>query len=325
MTKTLETILSEIPGQRVLVLGDLMLDEYIWGSVQRISPEAPVPVVEVDKVSYIPGGAANVAMNVCSLGGISYLVGVVGDDQDGVRLATELQACGISKNSFIIEEGRPTTKKTRVIAHSQQVVRTDHEKREPIAEETAERIVGFVKETLGDLDAIVVSDYSKGVLTPPLLSRLMDLAKGANKPVVVDPKGSEYERYRGCTVITPNKLEASRAAKLEIDDGEALFRVGQYLLAQTGCEAVLVTCGPEGMFLFERNGQTIHLPTVGKSVYDVTGAGDTVVAAFTLGLAAGADFAACANIANHAAGIVVGKVGTATVTIAEIERAMREW
>lgn len=325
MTKTLETILSEIPGQRVLVLGDLMLDEYIWGSVQRISPEAPVPVVEVDKVSYIPGGAANVAMNVCSLGGISYLVGVVGDDQDGVRLATELQACGISKNSFIIEEGRPTTKKTRVIAHSQQVVRTDHEKREPIAEETAERIVGFVKETLGDLDAIVVSDYSKGVLTPPLLSRLMDLAKGANKPVVVDPKGSDYEKYRGCTVITPNKLEASRAAKLEIDDGEALFRVGQYLLAQIGCEAVLVTCGPEGMFLFEREGQIIHLPTVGKSVYDVTGAGDTVVAAFTLGLAAGADFGDCANIANHAAGIVVGKVGTATVTIAEIERAMREW
>jgi D-glycero-beta-D-manno-heptose-7-phosphate kinase len=325
MNGRLGFVLPAFSTKQVLILGDLMLDEYIWGSVSRISPEAPVPVVEVDSVSYVPGGAANVAMNICSLGGRVNLVGVVGDDQDGVKLAGELQACGISGNSLIIEVGRPTTKKTRVIAQSQQVVRTDYERREPITDATVERVVDFVRDVIESLDAIVISDYGKGVLTPRLIARVVDIAQSTGKPVVIDPKGADYAKYRGCTVITPNKSEAARAVKTDIDDEETLVEVGQTLRQMLGCQAVLLTRGAEGMSLFEQSGQITHLATVGKAVYDVTGAGDTVVAAFALSLAAGASLTECANIANHAAGVVVGKVGTATVTLAELEQALREW
>lgn len=323
MSAVLREVISKLPGKKILVLGDVMLDEYIWGSVSRISPEAPVPVVEVQRTSYMPGGAANVAVNIASLGGRVYLAGVVGADQAGERLRALFLSNGVKADGLKVDGRRPTTLKTRIIAHSQQVVRVDREVREPISEPLVRELSAYILEVITDVDALLVSDYAKGVTVPALLTRAISAAREHGKPVVVDPKGRDFSKYRGVTVITPNRVEAAQAVDGEITDEASLVGVGQRLLDQVACEAVLITRGEEGISLFEGSGRITHLPASSREVYDVTGAGDTMVGTLTLALATGADLIRdCARLANCAAGIVVGKVGTAVVTPGELEKAL---
>ena len=316
--------LAILPGfdrSRILVLGDLMLDEYLWGSVTRISPEAPIPVVDVNSVSYAPGGASNVASNIASLGGKALVFGVVGDDEAGRHLREELEKQGIQAN-LLVDPSRPTTLKTRVVAHSQQVVRVDRESRAPISKELMPNLLSSLLDSLPSVDAVLISDYKKGITIPSLTQEVIAAARRAGKIVLVDPKGLDWLKYRGTTIITPNEKEAGEAAGVEVDGEAALLRAMRTLVEVTECQAVLVTRGEKGLSLLEADGALSHLPTFAKEVYDVTGAGDTVVAALALALSAGADFPTAACIANHAAGIVVGRVGTATTTRKELERSI---
>lgn len=328
-TLTLEratSIAGKFSGKRIVVLGDLMLDEFIWGRVSRISPEAPVPVVEVHRQSQTLGGAGNVVSNLRALGADAIPVGVVGDDADATRLRGAFAELSISTTRLVVDPGRPTTVKTRIIAHNQQVVRTDRENRAPISA-AIENLVGHCfEEELDHADAVVVSDYGKGLLTSELLSNALGLAHARGLTVCVDPKMRSFDRYQPVTVITPNIQEAAAAAGISIDDHESLVRAGRILLDSIETSAVLITRGEEGMTLFTRGGPSsaavTHIPTVAREVYDVTGAGDTVIATLTLALACGASFEEAAKLANHAAGVVVGKVGTASVTRDELLRTI---
>ena len=324
LNERLREIVSLFPGKRILVLGDVMLDEYIWGKVSRISPEAPVPVVEIQRVTYVPGGAANVANNIVSLGGAAYLCGVIGNDEPGQRLVNIFSANGVVADGIVVDPSRPTTLKTRIVAQGQHVVRADWESREPVREGIRDALWQYISETMGIIDVCLISDYNKGVTVASLLSETIELARSLGKPMVVDPKGSDYSKYRGATVVTPNKLEAGQAVNREITTEEDLVYAGQVLLDRLGSEAVLITRGEEGMSLFEREGLVAHVPALARAVYDVTGAGDTVVATLALALAAGANLLEGAYLANYAAGVVVGKVGTATVTPGELRRAIQE-
>lgn len=310
--------ISRFPERQVLVVGDLMLDNFIWGEVNRISPEAPVPVVEVREESQLLGGSANVAHNVASLGGQALVAGVIGDDIAGQELLKLFGQIAVPTTGLICEDGRPTTVKTRIIAHHQQVVRFDREWRAPLREETVRGILAFIKETLPNLHGIIVSDYAKGVVTREFLDVLRELIAGRPLPVVVDPKVQHAELYRSFTMVTPNHHEASQMSGIPIRDIETLIQAGKSLLAQLACETVLITRGKEGMSLFHRDGPIVHIPTVAQRVYDVTGAGDTVIAAVTLGLVAGLSPEEAALLANLAAGVVVGEVGTAVVSAAQL-------
>lgn len=322
MTKELERIIAGFAGQRVAVLGDLMLDEWLWGKVSRISPEAPIPVVDIQRVTCTPGGACNVAANLAALGAGVELFGVIGDDYAGHELVRALDRLRVCTRGALVDRHRLTTLKTRIIAHSQQVVRADRESREPIGEAILRRLAEYLSERVTVVDAFVISDYAKGVAVPELLAIVIDAARNSGKPVVVDPKGIDYSKYRRATVITPNRIEAAQACYIEINDESSLYRAGVTLLNRLECDAVLITRGEEGMSLFEPSGAVTHLPPRAREVYDVTGAGDTVVATLTLALAAGATFVEGAVLANHAAGVVVGKVGTATVSQDELSRSL---
>jgi D-glycero-beta-D-manno-heptose-7-phosphate kinase len=302
----------------VLVVGDLMLDNFIWGEVNRISPEAPVPVVEVREESQLLGGSANVAHNVASLGGKPLVAGVIGDDFAGRELAKLFETIAVPTAGLICEDGRPTTVKTRVIAHHQQVVRFDREWKAPLKKETVEGIVSFIQENLPHLHGIIVSDYAKGVVTREFLDALRSLVAGSSIPVIVDPKVQHADLYRSFTMVTPNHHEASQMSGIHIRDEKTLIEAGNSLLAQLACETVLITRGKEGMSLFHRDGSIVHIPTVAQRVYDVTGAGDTVIAAVTLGMVAGLSPEEAALLANLAAGVVVGEVGTAVVSSAQL-------
>lgn len=308
---------DRFPGLNILVLGDVMLDEYIWGQVSRMSPEAPVPVVDVERTSYLPGGAANVAVNIASLGGNVTLVGVIGTDEAGEKLHELLRLRDVNIDGLRVAPERPTSRKIRVIAQNQQLLRMDQEKKSVISGELLSEVQDCVINKLAQTDALLISDYAKGVAASDLLAQIFSTAQTLGKFTIIDPKGRSFSKYRGATVITPNKLEAV-AAVGEAENEQSLEEVGQQLLDQVACEAVLVTQGEEGMSLFERGNRTLHLPTAAREVYDVTGAGDTVVGVFTLALGAGAPFADCARIANEAAGIVVGRLGTATLTHTEL-------
>ena len=322
--KKLLGFVRKFKGARLLVVGDMMLDHFIWGKVTRISPEAPVPVVDIDHESLLLGGAANVLGNIVSLGGKAGICGVIGHDEMGKRLVHELRLKNVDTTGVVVEETRPTTIKTRVIAHSQQVVRFDRESKYEVSADTEKRILACVKEQSDGLAGIIISDYAKGVVTKKVVDGLVKLAAAKGIPVTVDPKVSHFDYYRGITAVTPNNLEASQASGITITDERTLGAAGDKLLARTKARAVLVTRGEQGMTLFERGEKPVHIPTVAKEVYDVTGAGDTVIAVFTLALAAGADMPDAAIIANHAAGIVVGEVGTATVNPEQLEKAIRE-
>lgn len=320
-TKRLFSFIDRFPKTRVLVVGDVMLDHYIWGKVSRISPEAPVPVVNVTRENLLLGGATNVVHNIHSLGGAVLVCGAIGRDDAGRQLAEMLGARGIPTDGLIAEDGRATTIKTRIIAHSQQVVRVDRETRDGIGRDVHKRIYEYVKEQVREgLDAVILSDYCKGVITRELVKNIVRLARNNGIIVTVDPKISHFGIYRGVTILTPNVNEASLGSKIEITDEQTLLKAGALLLRKLKCAAVLITRGEEGMSLFERGGRITYLPTVAREVFDVTGAGDTVISTLTLAMAAGAGMADAARLSNFAAGIVVGIVGTATVGPDELKR-----
>ncbi len=315
-------LLKAMRERRVLVLGDVMLDEFIWGKVARISPEAPVPVVEVKDQSFHPGGAGNVATNVRSLGGAAILAGVIGEDAAGERVRSALAAAGVEPLLVASPDGRPTTLKTRIIAHHQQVVRADRERSDEIPDGLAAVLFDGTRRILRSCQAVVVSDYQKGVVTAGLMKRLLPLARRLRLPVLVDPKVGHFARYRRVTLVTPNQLEAEEATGQTIRSAADLLAVGRRLLSMLGCGAALITRGEHGMSLFERARPAVHIPTAAREVFDVTGAGDTVIATLALALSAGAGFAEAAVLANYAAGVVVGKLGTAQATPDELLAAV---
>lgn len=313
-----EAIAQQFAAKRLLVLGDFMLDEFIFGRVRRISPEAPVPVVAVERQMLALGGAGNVVSNLVALGAQPIPIGIVGDDLDAERMRQVFATLGVATNGLIADASRPTTLKTRIIAHNQQVVRADRESRKPAIVDIEDCLVEVFSRELAGADAVVVSDYSKGLLTDRVLNLTLQAAQARNVLVCLDPKRRNFAAYQPLTVITPNHQEAAEAAGMGIDDEAGLIAAGQRLLADVGCQAVLITRGEEGMSLFTDDGAVTHIPTVAREVYDVTGAGDTVIATLTLALATGASFREAAVMANHAAGVVVAKLGTATVSRDEL-------
>ncbi len=317
----LKEMISRFPQGKVLVIGDLILDEFVWGNVSRISPEAPIPVVEVVKESFMPGGAANVSNNVQGLGGKVYLSGVIGADRGGDILKEELSRRGINTRGLIVDRGRPTTLKTRIIAHRQQVVRVDREKKGPIGSSVLENISAYCRELVDGVDIVIVEDYGKGVVTRELLDALRRAKK---KTIIVDPRLGSFSTYEGVDIITPNHHEAEVAIGKRITDEQSLQEGGKTLLESLRCQAVLITLGEEGMCLFRKQGEVAHIPTVAREVYDVSGAGDTVVATLSLALSVGASLKEAAYLSNIAAGIVVGKAGTAAVSDGELEGALSE-
>jgi len=316
--------IEKFPKTRVLVIGDIIMDEYIWGDVSRISPEAPVPVVDVKRETKVLGGAGNVVNNISSLGGEAILCGVVGDDSTGRPVVKMVKNLGAATEGIVQEPDRPTTIKTRIVAQHQQVVRFDRESRKELLPESVERLLGFVNRMRKDIHAIVVSDYAKGVISPHLMKGLTDLVAGSGIVLGVDPKKSNFDFYKGIDAITPNHHEASAFSGIKIVDDKTLVHAGNKILRHLNCRSVLVTQGKDGMTLFEKKGEPIHIPTVARKVFDVTGAGDTVISTFCLGLAAGMDLKSAALISNFAAGIVVGEVGTSTVKAEELKRVIFE-
>lgn len=310
-------------GRRVLVLGDVMLDEFVWGRVSRISPEAPVPVVAVESKSDHIGGAGNVAVNVRSLGGDAVLAGVVGQDAAGARVREALAATGVVSRLVDAGAERRTTLKTRIVAHGQQVVRADLEDTTDLPKTLEDALVESVRRELAGVQALVVSDYQKGVVTAGLLRRVLPLARRRGVPVLVDPKPRHFRLYRGAHVVTPNQLEAEQVTGMRLGGHEQLAAAGRRILALLRCRAVLVTRGEHGMSLFERGRPPLHVDAAAREVYDVTGAGDSVIAALALAIAAGASLAEGAALANAAASVVVGKLGTAQATPAEVLQAVR--
>ncbi len=312
-------LLKRFTRTRILVIGDLMLDEFVWGSVDRISPEAPVPVVWVERESVMPGGAANVAANIRAVGGQVELLGVVGEDEVGRRLLQEVQRQGISTEWIVSDPRRPTTSKSRVIAHHQQVVRIDRERLERVGGPALESVLRAAQALIRQVDGIVIEDYGKGLIQPALLKTVIGLAHRQGKIVTVDPKEEHIPFYRGVTALTPNKREASLAAGLVIRDDATLHQAAEKILRRLKPEALLVTLGEEGMYLFPKDGKNpVRIPTVAREVFDVSGAGDTVIAVFTLARAGGASFLEAATLANAAAGVVVGKVGVAACSAGEL-------
>jgi len=320
------TVLSEgidkFSSCRILVVGDVIMDEFLWGRVERISPEAPVPVVEIEEESLVLGGAGNVVNNIISLGGQVLLCGVIGNDAMGRELVHMLQKINSPTQGLVVEDRRPTTIKTRVVAHSQQVVRVDREKREPVSEDCIERILATIKEQIDSIDAIVVSDYGKGVVTRSLMDGLRSLGQEGQPILAVDPTVRNLALYKDVTLITPNNYEAQRMSGIQIEDDQSLRRAGAHLLEELGCQTVLITQGDKGMTLIEGNGETTQIPTVARKVFDVSGAGDTVIATFTLALAAGLTPSEAALLSNLAAGIVVGEVGTAAVAASRLKEIL---
>ncbi len=331
--KRLKEIIHKFSKARILVVGDLILDEYLWGTVERISSEAPVPVVWANKKTYVPGGAANVANNINALDGEACLVGVTGRDENKDIFLAELKKRGITSKGIFKEPKRHTTVKTRILAGHQQVVRVDWEHTNPLSAELNRRIVKFIEGNIPDFDAVIIEDYGKGVINMPLLSQLINLARSHKKIITVDPKEEHFQYYRGVTSITPNRRELENAIRnLKIKDTTNRFKLNndrlftdkdvdyaaRQVLKYLDLESMLVTLGEHGMQLFEKSGRITHIPTVAQEVFDVSGAGDTVISTFTLALCCGATKLEAAHIANFAAGIVVGKVGTAVTNRKEL-------
>ena len=322
--KKLKEYISRFSQARIFVIGDIILDEYIWGEVSRISPEAPVPVVEVSQETQMLGGAANVIHNLATLGACPVLCGVIGDDRTGKKIINKIEAMGLKSDGIVMEPGRPTSIKTRVVAQNQQVVRFDREKRTDISAQSLEKLLQMIAENLDHMDGIVVSDYGKGVISSALMKGLRKLVRDAPIIIAVDPKTGNFEYYHEVDVITPNHHEAGTFCRIDIVDHETLVRAGRHMLRELDCRSVLITQGRDGMTLFENSGAMTHIPTVAKQVFDVTGAGDTVISTFSLGLASGLDLRSAAILSNFAAGIVVGEVGTSTVRAEDLGRLIVE-
>lgn len=329
----LKKIISAFPQAKILVIGDLILDEYIQGGVDRISPEAPVPVIWANKRTYVPGGAANVANNIRSLDAQVYLLGVIGEDKNADILVSELKKRGISLRGIFVEAKRHTTVKTRIIAGHQQIARVDWEHTHSLTPELNRRILKFMETNINDFDAVLIEDYGKGVVNAELLKDLIRITRGNKKIITVDPKEEHFQFYRQVTAITPNRKELENAIRdLRMKDKTKRFRVSidrlpedkdidlaaKEIMKYLDLDSLLVTLGESGMRLFERRGRITHIPTVAQEVFDVSGAGDTVVSVFTVALSCQATALEAAHIANFAAGIVVSKLGTAVTSREEL-------
>lgn len=302
----------------VLVTGDVMLDEYILGTVSRISPEAPVPVLDVRSRKFVLGGAGNVAANIAALGAKVDVTALAAFDQAGMKVRDLFVEAGIGIEGLVDAGTRGTISKTRVVAGQQQVVRIDHEDRLPVMPPLLDQVIGTAKGLLQGRQVLILSDYAKGLLGDAFCAAMIAEAVSQGIPVIVDPKARDFSKYRGCTVITPNLPEASLAAGITIDSDEALYRAGEYLLKVLPGSSILITRGSEGMTLFHEDGDPITVPTVARQVFDVVGAGDTVIATLALCCGANIPLPMAMRIANIAAGIVVEKPGTATTNVAEI-------
>lgn len=321
--KRFDEITKRYEKTRVIVAGDLILDRFVYGSVSRISPEAPVPVVLVQREEQMLGGAGNVALNIKSLGGIPYLVASIGKDGEGQELKDILEAKGIE--SFLLERDYPTTTKTRVIARTQQVVRIDREDVRKLTDDEVLTIKGVLQKELGNTKGIIISDYNKGFITKKLIGVFLNQKKKHGKILTVDPKLEHFPYYRNVTCITPNRTEASSFLHIkEPEQLQDIRKIGERIVRRLGCENLLITLGKDGMMLFEKKGRVLHIPTVAKEVFDVTGAGDTVIAVFTLSLSAGASIIESAIISNIAAGITVAKLGTASTSQKELKETFRD-
>ncbi len=320
----IRAVLDRFAGVRTLVVGDVMLDRYIWGEVERISPEAPVPVVRVADESLRAGGAGNVITNIRALGGQVIACGLVGRDQDGRRLVKELASSGAEVSGLLLSQRMATISKTRIIAHSQQLVRLDREPRHALDSRVRARLRAFVRGHVSRCDVVVVSDYGKGMIDAELLGLLATLRRQHGFVYVIDPKPPNFAHYREASVVKPNLAEAGQAAGLVIHSEASLAEAGTRLLNRWQTPAVLISRGEAGLSLFQAGGAVRHFPTVAREVFDVTGAGDTVQATCALALGAGTGLETATIFANHAAGVVVGKVGTATVSPAELRAVLYE-
>jgi rfaE bifunctional protein kinase chain/domain len=309
-------ILDAASGVRVLVVGDVMLDVYLRGAATRISPEAPVPVVRVEEQWRALGGAANVAANVTALGAGCQLIGCVGDDQPGADLVSEATRQGIVADAMVVAPGRPTTVKTRIMARHQQVARYDQETDADLTAATAAAVLATVRSMLGHTDVVILEDYNKGMLTAPVIRGVLDAAREAGRPVIVDPKLRNFFDYHGATVFKPNQGELAAALRTPVQTGNAAWLAE--VRGQLGCQHLLVTLGEDGMELLTSGNELLRVPAVARSVYDVSGAGDTVTAVLAVAMAAGASVVEAALLANYAAGIEVGKAGVATVSPEEL-------
>ncbi len=317
-------ILDSFANTKVLVIGDVMLDRYWWGSVSRISPEAPVPVVKMDTMTLAAGGAANVAANVCGLGATPILVGIIGEDAEGELFPEVLSKVGVSHEHLIKITGRPTTVKTRIIAHSQQMARIDQETDTKLSTKDEDSVWARIEPLIEDSQAVVISDYAKGFLSDLLLRRIIDLANNSGVSVLVDPKGKDYTKYRAASLLTPNRREAADACGLEENTQQMVDIAGNKLLTDLNLNSVLITQGEDGMTLFRKKGEPFHLNTLAREVYDVTGAGDTVIASLAVAIGSGAKLETAAKIANTAAGLVVEQVGTTAITLKDLQKVLSD-
>jgi D-beta-D-heptose 7-phosphate kinase/D-beta-D-heptose 1-phosphate adenosyltransferase len=316
--------ISKFDHCHLMVVGDLMIDEYVWGEVDRISPEAPVQVVSVKNEEYTLGGSGNVVNNLVALGAKASVLGVTGTGRDRKLLLNRLDDLGVDAKGVIQERSRPTTKKTRVIADHQQVLRIDRETKKGIATSTFKSLMALAAKIIPSVDLILISDYGKGLVSPALIADLVKIAKQNNKITIADPKGLDFTKYSGVTLLTPNSKEAALASGVEISDEKDIAAAGKIIIEKFGIEKLLITCGKDGMVLFEPNQQPFKISTKARDVYDVSGAGDTVMAVLGLGMAVGLPLREAITLANTAAGIVVGKVGTATVSKRELSQALNQ-
>lgn len=326
-----QEIARSFSEKTLLVVGDIMLDEFIWGRVKRISPEAPVPVVEVDRETRYPGGAANVARNLRDFSGAVHLLGLIGANDHAFHLKNLLAADGIRLDCLVEDPNYQTIVKTRIIARNQQVVRVDREEKTGLTPLQSTQALQQLDKLIGEIDGIIIEDYAKGLLTQELVDAIISKARAAGKIVTIDPNPNNRLSWNGVTAIKPNRAEAFAAAGLDLSDPVepatadiALLKAGEILLERWNTDSLLVTLSEQGIMLFQRNAAPFHIPTEAQEVYDVSGAGDTTIALFTLALCAGATPTEAADIANHAAGIVVGKLGTATLTMDELSCSFDE-
>jgi len=317
-------ISDSFANTKILIVGDVMLDRYLWGDVARISPEAPVPIVRLRSETQAPGGAANVAANIEGLGATAFLIGCVGNDRDANAVDMILVEAGVNSVKLVRCGSRQTTVKTRIIAHHQQITRVDQETVDPLAQSEKAELLLAIKEVAPQVTAIVLSDYAKGVLDEEVVQATIAIAKTADIPVIVDPKGCDYIKYRGAKLLTPNRKEAIEACRMDDEMTDVVDVAGAQLLAENDVEAILITQGEEGMSLFTRSGENLRLRASARDVYDVTGAGDTVIATLAVTLAAGFDIQTAARLANAAAGIVVEQVGTTPIKFESLRKAVLE-
>lgn len=305
----LDKIKLGFDNKKIAVIGDMMLDSYFWGDVHRISPEAPVPVVDVDREFDRFGGAANVAHNIAKLGGVPIPLGIIGNDENGIKFNQLLKESNIPVNSIIVSENRHTTCKTRVIAENQQIVRVDKENKNPISTEEENEILSILNSSIKELDAIILEDYNKGVLTERLIEEVISIANKNNKIITVDPKFHNFEKYKNVTVFKPNRKEASDILGFSLKNEDQINKAGQLLLENLNAKFILLTLGKEGIALFEKGKEAKRLPTKARNVADVSGAGDTVISTLTIALVADANIYEAAYLANYAGGIVCETAG----------------